>query len=196
MDGGLRPGSADPLPPLHRRRNRSVRAVGRREFRFVIGRLEVGRYPALALNVLAQFATLPCFEGSLSLGGDTTRLYYYLSPVEAVFVRYFGDAHIIHHAGWPTESDTPVAGSSGRLRYTVLLPPSALLSLQGDVVKMWQKPDLLVSAEGSLGYQVLDQSAIFNVALRWDSYTRRGLNPDTSVTDSEILLLGIATLVF
>lgn len=170
--------------------------IGRREFRFVIGRLEVGRYPALAIQVLAQFATLPCFEGSLSLAGDTMRLYYYLSPIEAAFVRYFGRAHIQHRAGWPNEADRPVAASTGRLRYTVLLPPAVLLSLQGDLVKMWQKPDLLLSAEGSLGYQALEQSAIFNVALRWNAYTRRGTDPQTEVTESEILILGIATLVF
>ncbi len=170
--------------------------IGRREFRFVVGRLEVGRYPALGINVLAQLATLPCFEGSLSLGADTARLYYYLSPVEAAFVRYFGLAHIHHSAGWATESDVPVAASAGRLRYTALLPPSVLLSLQADFLKMWQKADLLVAAEGSLGYQVLDQSATFNAALRWNGYTRRGLERDTSVTDSEIQLLLIATLVF
>ena len=68
--------------------------IGPREFRFVIGRLEVGRYPALGIEALAQFATLPCFEGSLSLAGDTMRLYYYLSPVEAAWVRYYGGAHI------------------------------------------------------------------------------------------------------
>jgi hypothetical protein len=149
--------------------------IGRREFRFVIGRLEVGRYPALGINILAQLATLPCFEGSLSLGKDSARLYYYLSPVEAAFVRYHGDAHIEHRAGWATESDVPVAASAGRIRYTALLPPSVLLSLQGDVVKAWSKSDLLLSAEGSLGYQVLDQSAIFNAAVRWNGYTRRGL---------------------
>ncbi len=170
--------------------------IGRREFRFVIGRLEIGRYPALGVGILAQLATLPCFEGSLSLGKDSARLYYYLSPVEAAFVRYYGDAHIQHSAGWSTESDRPVAASAGRLRYTALLPPSVLLSIQGDLVKMWEKADLLVSTEGSLGYQVLDQSAIFNVALRWNGYTRRGLERDTNVTDSEILLFFIATLVF
>ena len=36
--------------------------IGRREFRFVLGRVEVGRYPALGVQVLAQLATLPCFE--------------------------------------------------------------------------------------------------------------------------------------
>jgi hypothetical protein len=179
--------------------------IGRREFRFVIARLEVGRYPALGIEALAQVATLPCFEGSLSLGGDTMRLYYYLSPVEASWVRYYGGAHIgaadraaarALGADWPSESARPVAASAGRLRYTVLLPPSVLLSLQGDLMKMWDKADFLVSAEGSLGYQVLDQSAVFNVAVRWNGYTRRGLGPETNVSESEVLLLGIASLVF
>jgi hypothetical protein len=170
--------------------------IGQREFRFVIGRLEVGRYPALGIAVLAQLATLPCFEGSLSLGGDTMRLYYHLSPIEAAFVRYYGRAHIQHRAGWPNEADTPVAASTGRLRYTVLLPPAVLLSLQGDLVKMWKKPDLLVSAEGSLGYQALEQSAVFNLALRWNGYTRRGTEPETEKAESEIVILGIASLVF
>ncbi len=170
--------------------------IGRREFRFVIGRLEVGRYPALAVETLAQLATLPCFEGSLSLGGDTMRLYYYLSPIEAAWVYYYGGAHIHHSAATPTESDTPVAASAGRLRYTVLLPPAMLLSLQGDLMKMWQKPDLLVSAEGSLGYQVLQQSAVFNIAVRWNNFTRRAGSPGTSKSESEVLLLGMASLVF
>lgn len=170
--------------------------IGRREFRFVVGRVEAGRYPALGLDVIAQLATLPCFEGSLVLAGDTMRLYYYISPIEAAFVRYHGAAHIVHSAAWTTESDRPVAATTGRLRYTLLLPPAMLLSLQGDLVKLWNKADLLVSAEGGLGYQVLDQTAVFNVSVRWNSYTRRGLAPQTSVTESEILLLAVATLAF
>lgn len=170
--------------------------IGRREFRFVIGRVEVGRYPALAVQTLAQVATLPCFEGSLPLAGDTMRLHYFLSPVEAAFVRYYGAAHIRHSAAWATESDRPVAASTARLRYTLLLPPSVVLSLQGDVVKMWRKADVLVAGEGSVGYQVLDRSAVFNVSARWNGYTRRGLAPGTSASQSELLLLAVATLVF
>jgi hypothetical protein len=170
--------------------------IGRREFRFVIGRAEVARYPALAVEALAQFSTLPCFEGSLSLYRDTMRLYYYVSPVGAAWVRYYGGAHIDHSAGWPTETDRPVAATSGRLRYTVLLPPTVLLSMQGDLVKMWDKADLLLAAEGALGYQVLDQSAVFNAMVRWQSYRRRGLAAETSATESEVLLLGVASLVF
>ena len=170
--------------------------IGRREFRFVLGRAEVGRYPGLGLQALAQVATLPCFEGSLPVLDDSMRLYYYVSPVEAAWVRYYGDAHIAGSPGWPSESDQPVAATSARLRWTTLLPPSFLLSLQGDVVKLWSKPDLLMSGEGSLGYQVLERSVVFNVAVRWDSYTRRGLAPSSSVTNGEMKLLGIATLVF
>lgn len=170
--------------------------IGRREFRFVLGRLEVGRYPALGVEVLAQLATLPCFEGSLPLLGDTMRLYYYVSPVEASFVRYHGDAHIEHSAAWASESDVPVAASAGRLRWTLLLPPSVLLSLQGDLMKMWNKADTFLAGEASLGYQVLDGSAVFNVSARWDRYRRRGLGAETSETDGEMKLLAIASLVF
>jgi len=170
--------------------------IGRREFRFVIGRAEVARHPALGIEVLAQLSTLPCFEGSLPLYGDTMRLYYYLSPVGASFVRYYGGAHIDHSAAWASESDRPVASSAGRLRYTILLPPTILLSLQGDLMKMWDKADLFVAGEGSLGYQVLDQSAVFNATVRWANYRRRGLAPETTETEAEVLLLAVASLVF
>jgi hypothetical protein len=170
--------------------------IGRREFRFVLGRAEVGRYPALGIQTIAQLATLPCFEGSLPLAGDTMRVYYYVSPVEASWVRYIGKAHVASQPGWASESKVPVAATSARLRWTTLLPPAVLLSVQGDLVKMWSKDDLLLSAEGSLGYQVLEKTVVFNAAVRWDSYVRRGQAPDTSETDSQMMLLGIATLVF
>ncbi len=170
--------------------------IGRREFRFVLARAEVGRYPALGIETLAQLATLPCFEGSLPLAGDTMRLYYYVSPVEAAWVRYHGDAHISSQPGWATESKVPVAATSARLRWTTLLPPAVLLSVQGDLVKMWSKDDLLVAAEGSLGYQVLEKTVVFNAVVRWESFVRRGTTPNTSATDSQMTLLGIATLVF
>jgi hypothetical protein len=170
--------------------------IGRREFRFVVGRLEVARGPAPGAQVLAQLATLPSVEGSVPLAGDRMRLYYSVSPVEMAYAYYYGDAHIEHSAAVATESDEPAAATAARLRYTVLLPPTVLLSLQGDLLKMWKKPDLLLSGEGSLGYQVLDQSVVFNVAVRWNSYTRRGKGANTDETDSELKLLGIATLVF
>ena len=95
-----------------------------------------------------------------------------------------------------SESDVPVAASAGRLRWTLLLPPSVLLSLQGDVMKMWNKTDTFLAGEASLGYQVLEGSAVFNVAVRWDQFRRRGLARETSETDGEMKLLGLATLVF
>ncbi|HEY6099856.1 MAG TPA: hypothetical protein VIW03_10525 [Anaeromyxobacter sp.] len=170
--------------------------IGRPEFRFVMGRFEAGRYPAIGIEVLAQLGTLPCFEGSLPLAGDTMRLYYFLSPVEASFVRYHGAAHVPHSAAWATESDRPVAASTGRLRYTLLLPAAMLISLQGDLVKLWRTADLLAAVEGSIGYQALDRTAVFNLSLRWNSYTRRGLAPETSETASETLVVGAATLAF
>jgi hypothetical protein len=170
--------------------------IGRPEFRFVVGRIEVGRYPGLAVEALAQVATLPSVEGSVPLLGDSMRLYYYVSPVEAAWVYYYGGEHIDHSAGWSTESDRPVASTAARLRWTVLLPPSVILSLQGDLLKMWDRPDLLVSGEGSLGIQVLEQTVVFNAVIRWDSYTRRGTAPNTETTTSEMKLIGLATLVF
>jgi len=168
--------------------------IGPRELRFVIGRVEVGRYPALGVGTLAQLATLPCFEGSVSLAGDTMRLTYYLSPIEGTWVHYRGRAHIEHSAEWATESDRPAAASAARLRYTVVLPPSVLLSVQGDLMKMWKEADLMLAGEGSLGYPVLRRAAVFHVALRWNSYTRRGLTPGSSERESEVLLLGVASL--
>jgi hypothetical protein len=171
--------------------------IGRREFRFVLGRVEVGRYPALGIQVLGQLATLPCFEGSIPLAGDTMRLYYYLSPVSGAWVRYYGGAHIRGEDPPPAETDSAAAASTGRLRYTLLLPPHMLISLQGDLMKMWNQPDLLVSGEASLGYQVLDQSSVFNVSARWNSYRRRSDSAlDAGVTESEVLLLAVASLVF
>jgi len=169
---------------------------GRPEFRLVAGRLEVGRYPGLAVETLAQFATLPSVEGSVPLLGDSMRLYYYVSPVEAAWAYYYGGQHIDHSAAWSTESDRPEVATAARLRWTVLLPPSVILSLQGDLMKMWNQPDLLLSGEGSLGVQVLEQTVVFNAVIRWDSFTRRGTLPNTESTNSEMKLMGLATLVF
>ena len=168
--------------------------LGRREFRFVLARVEAGRYPAIGLEVLAQAATLPSFEGSIPLGGGAMRLDYFVSPVEAGFVRYHGAWHVPHGPAWASESDRPVASSTGRLRYTLLLPPAMVASLQGDLVKLWRRSDLLVAGEGVLGYQALDRTALFSVSVRWNRYTRRGLAPGTSDTASEVLLVAGATL--
>jgi hypothetical protein len=170
--------------------------IGRPEFRFVLGRLEATRFPGLAMQTLLQGATLPAVEGSIPLGGDAMRLSYLVAPVEVAWVRYLGAAHIDHTAGWTTETNEPAAASAGRLRYTVLLPPSVILSLQGDLMKLWQKPDLFLAAEGSLGYQALEQSVLFNVAVRYQSFTRRGTEPESEKTASELSLMAIATLVF
>jgi hypothetical protein len=168
--------------------------LGRRELRFVIGRVEVGRYPALDLQTIAQVATLPSFEGSVALADDRMRFYYYLSPVEAAWAWYRGDAHISSQPGWPTETGSPSPASAVRLRYTAMVPPAVMLSVQGDFFRMWNHPDQMLSGEGSAGYSVLEQSVLLQAVVRVDQYTRRGLQPGTSTTASEVKLLALATL--
>lgn len=163
-------------------------------FRFVLARAEVARQPGVGLQVLAQAGTLPCFEGTVSLAGDAVHLTYFVSPVEAAWVRYQGRAHLTHLPGWTTEDDRPSAASAGRLRWTTLLPAWFSASVQGDVVKLWGKADLLVAVEGDLAYQVPRQQVSFQVGARWTSYTRRGLAKDTRETDGEVVLVGSATL--
>lgn len=170
--------------------------IGRPEFRFVIGRVEASRYPALGLQVMGQLATLPSFEGSVALAGDRMRLYYYVSPVEMAYVYYYGGAHVRNSAAWHTESDRPSAASAFRLRYTALVPPSVLLSLEGDYVRFWGQPDTLLSGEGSVGYSVLDNSVLFDATIRWDNYTRRGVLANTQETASQVMILATATLSF
>ena len=169
-------------------------ALGRPEFRLVVARVEVGRYPALALQILAQAATLPSFEGSLQLASDTMRLSWSVSPIEAAFVRYRGGAHLADQPGWPAESARAFAATAARVRHTILLPGALLLSVQGDLVKAWRRGDLLLAGEGSLGYAVLDRTTVFNAAVRWNAYTRRGLAAGTTETESELLVLATATL--
>jgi hypothetical protein len=170
--------------------------LGRREFRFVLLRAEVARHPALAIQALAQAGTLPCFDGTISLAGDSMRLSYFISPIEAAWVRYTGPAHITHVPGWTTESDKPSAASAGRVRYALLLPPAFVASVEAEAVKFWGKDDLLVAAEGGLGYTLRDQGTAFNALVRWTSYTRRGLVKDTSESEDEVLLLLAASLYF
>jgi hypothetical protein len=170
--------------------------IGRREFRFVVGRVEVARAPGLALQLLGQVATLPCFEGSVSLASDRVRLYYYISPVEMAWRWYYDRAHIDHQRGWSTEVDHPEAASAFRARVTFLLPPSVLLSLQGDYVKMWGAVDQLVGFEASAGFGILDQSVLFNAAMRWESFARRGLVPSSSESVDQFQGFIVATLVF
>lgn len=170
--------------------------IGRRELRFVIGRAELMRQPALGIELLAQVATLPCFEGSISFASDRMRFYYYISPVSAAYVWYHGDAHIDGVSGWSSETDSPAAASAFRARYTVMVPPSVLLSVQGDYMKMWDKPDALFSVEGSAGVAVLDGSVVLNALVRFDRYTRRGTVPQTEDTSEEVKALAVATLAF
>lgn len=169
-------------------------ALGRREFRFVVARLEVGRSPALGLDALAQAATLPSFEGSIPLPGDGMRLDYAASPVEASFVRYHGRWHVPDTAAWASESARPVAATAGRLRFTAEVATAVLASVEGEALKMWRQGDLLLGAEAGIGWQALDRTALFSLSLRWNAYMRRGLAPDTTATASEVLLVGAATL--
>jgi hypothetical protein len=168
--------------------------LGRRELRFVVARAEAGRYPAIGLEVLAQAATLPSFEGSLPLAGDAMRLHYAAAPVEASFVRYHGAAHVPGGAGWASESDRPVAASAARLRLSLELPPAITASAQGEVLKLWRTADLLLAAEAGVGWQALERTALFSLSLRWNRYERRGLSPGTSRVASEALLVLGATL--
>jgi hypothetical protein len=169
--------------------------LGRKEFRFVLGRLEVGRYPSLGVETLVQAGTLPSFEGSLGAVDDRVRLSYYVAPVQAAWVWYYKNAHLEHDVpGWRAESSRPEPTTAARLRLTGVVPPSVILSLQGDFLKFWGQPDLGVSVEGSAGYAVLENSVLFNVAIRWDSYNRRGEAPDTEVREDDVKLFAVATL--
>ncbi|HET9551641.1 MAG TPA: hypothetical protein VFP50_01620, partial [Anaeromyxobacteraceae bacterium] len=170
--------------------------LGRPEFRFVMGRVEVARYTGLAIQTLAQASTLPSFEGSIPMAGDKVRLFYSLSPVELAWVAYFGRAHITHSAALATETDHPDAASSFRARVTFDIPPSVLLSLQGDFLKLWGSADMLVAAEGSVGVAVLDRSVLLNVSARWESFTRRDTTPGVNVSADQFLGMAAATLVF
>ena len=170
--------------------------LGRRELRFVVGRLEAARFPGLGLDVLLQAATLPCFEGSISFASDRMRFYYYVSPISAAWVRYHDTAHIDGAPGWPAESDSASAATALRARYTVMVPPSVLLSVSGDFMKMWDQPDTFLSFEGSAGVAVLDGSVVLNAVITVQRYTRRGLAQDSKETDEEVKLLAVATLAF
>lgn len=171
--------------------------LGRKEFRFVLGRVEVGRYPSLGVETLVQAGTLPSFEGSLGLAGDRMRVSYYVAPVEAAWVWYYKDAHLEDDLkGWRSESARPEAATAARLRLTTVVPPSVILSVQGDFLKFWAQPDLAVSVEGSAGYAVLDNSVLFNAAIRWDSYNRRGEGVNTEVREDDVKLFATATLAF
>jgi hypothetical protein len=170
--------------------------MGRREFRFVLARVEVARQPGVALQALAQAGTLPSFEGTLPLAGDAMQLAYFVSPVEAAWVRYYGGAHVVHLPGWNAEDDHPSAASAARLRYSVLLPPAIAVSVQGDFLKFWGPSDLLLALEGTIGYQLPRQQAAFHLGARWSSYTRRAALKDSHETNAEVMVIGSATLAY
>lgn len=167
-------------------------AIGYPEFRFVLARAEAVRAPGLALQSLLQLGTLPSVEGNVTVGYQA-RLDYLVAPVEMVHVRYLGRAHL-PGAGGTTESEQVHAGSAGRLRYTVEYPAGPILSAQGELLKLWQKADLLVAAEGSAGWAAFGRAVVFEAVGRWQSYTRRAPAPDDRRTDGELSLLAVARI--
>jgi hypothetical protein len=170
--------------------------IGRPEFRFVLGRIEVARYTGVAINTLAQVATAPCVEGTVAIAGDKVRFYYGVAPVELAYVWYMPGAHVKHLSGWVAETDHPDAASAFRARITFMVPPSVLLSLGGDVLKFWNSADLLTTAEAAAGVAILDRSVLINLSIRWENFTRRGLAPNSTDSANEFLGLATATLVF
>ncbi len=171
-------------------------ALGRRELRFVVGRVEVTRAPGLAIQALAQVATLPSFEGTIPLADGQARLFYALSPVELAWVWYYDRAHIDHAAGWATETDHPDAASAVRARLSFELPPSVQLSVEADLLKFWGSADQLTALEGGAGVAVLDRSVLLGVSLRWERFERRGVAPGTHPSASQVLGQAVATMVF
>jgi hypothetical protein len=162
--------------------------------RLVVARLELARYPTLAVEALAQASTLPCLEGVIPLGAGAARLHYFVSPVEGAWVYYYGGAHVPHRAGWPSESDRPSAASAARLRYSATLPADLVVSAQGELMKMWRRADLLLAAEGSVGYPVLRRSAMLSAVVRWSRYTRRSVVTDRSESEADLVVLAAANV--
>lgn len=170
--------------------------LGRSEFRFVLGRIEMGRYPGLAVQTLVQAATVPSVEGAFSLAGDKVRVFYGVTPVEAAYVWYEGGAHITSSPGTTSENAGVQAATAVRLRATFLVPPALLLSLQGDYMRMWGPNDQFKSAEASAGYALLDKTVLLDVLVRWESYTRRsGDASGTMVKSDQLIGMASATLV-
>jgi hypothetical protein len=169
--------------------------LGRREFRFVAGRLEAARHTALGIQTLLQAATFPSVEGSVSLNGDAMRVSYFVAPVEAAWAWYRGDNHIHLSAETPPEQGTIYPATAGRIRFTALAPPAVLLSLQADLLKMWGVPDLLMSVEGSAGFAALENTVLFNVALRWDHSTLRDVTEGSSHAYNQMLGMITASLL-
>lgn len=173
--------------------------LGRREFRFVLARAEVARYPGVALQTLVQAATIPSVEGVFSVAGDKVRLFYGVAPVEAAYVWYYGKAHLTTIDGFTNENRGVEAATAIRLRATFMVPPSVLLSVQGDFMRMWGPGDQLKSVEGSAGFALLDKTVLLDVLLRWESYTRRSssttLPPGSMETADQLTGMATATLV-
>jgi hypothetical protein len=169
--------------------------LGRREFRFVAGRVEVARHTGLGIESLVQAATFPSVEGSISLRGDRMRLSYFVAPVEAAWAYYRNNNHIREAAVTPPEQKTVYPATAARLRFTGVAPPSVLLSLQFDLLKMWGVPDTLASAEGSMGIAALENTVLFNLALRWDHATLRAADKNSSRGYDQMLAMVIASLL-
>jgi len=173
--------------------------LGRPELRFVVGRVEVSRYTGLAVQALAQVATLPSFEGTIPAAGDRIRFFYAISPVELAWVSYYNRAHIDHSAALTTETDHPDAASSFRARATFVVPPAVLLSVEGDFVKFWGSADMLTAVEASAGMAVLDKTVLISFLARWESFTRRSnveSTLGTATSADQFLGMASATLVF
>ena len=123
------------------------------------------------------------------------RVSYFVAPVEAAWAYYRGDNHIHRGAATPQEHLTVYPATAARIRYTGVAPPAVLLSLQADFVKMWGVPDLLVSVEGSAGFGALENTVLFNVALRWDHATLRDAGKGSSHANDQMLGMIIASLL-
>ena len=171
--------------------------IGRREFRFVLGRAEVARYTGLAVQTLVQLATLPSVEGSFPVAGDKARLFYAVAPVELAYVWYFEKHHMAGDLGVASETSRPDAATAARVRATFNVPPAVLLSVEGELLKFWGSVDMLTAAEASAGVALLDRSVLLNVSLRWEGYTRRDNAPGgPAVSADQFLGMAAATLVF
>lgn len=169
--------------------------LGRREFRFAAARFEVARHTALGIEALLQAATFPSVEGSISFRGDRMRVSYFVAPVEAAWTYYRNDNHLVRADETPQEHGTVYPATSARIRYTGVAPPAVILTVQADLFKMWGVPDLLVSVEGSAGFAALDNTVLFNVALRWDHSALRGPTEGSSHVYDQMLGMIVASLL-
>lgn len=169
--------------------------LGRREFRFVAGRLEAARHTALGIQTLLQAATFPSIEGSVAFKGDRMRVSYFVAPVEAAWIYYRDDNHLARGDATPQEHGTVHPATAARIRFTAVAPPAVLLSLQADFFKMWGVPDLLASFEGSAGFAALENTVLFNVALRWDHSSLRDAAEGSSHAYDQMLGMITASLL-